>query len=383
MIAGKQPRKGHPLLALAVILMAWGGVRAVTWHSPFPLPDANAITRAVGPLFAEAAPPPSDRMSKSQEAQSDTLSRVASADLASPLLRPVGGNIGRLANVPMEANASLFSSRPAPGVMTAHSALLMAGFAHLPVPVALEAMVNRASSGSTIPRPAVPTAKGGNGGKAGRWSGDGWLFWRGNGPSAANAAPGASRLAGSQAGAVIRYDLLPDAALRPQVYLRAAAAMQRPAEPSAALGVAVRPLRAVAMTLHAEARVNQTANGITASPAGFAVVQLPTQPLAAGLRANAYAQAGYVGGDFATGFVDGQARIERSLAQFDLADISAGAGVWGGAQRGAERVDVGPTIAADMRKADPPVRLSVDYRIKVAGNADPGSGVAVTLSSGF
>ena len=94
------------------------------------------------------------------------------------------------------------------------------------------------------------------------------------------------------------------------------------------------------------------------------------------------------GGDFATAFADGQLVADRALANFDLtrskrAGIRLGAGVWGGAQKGSERLDIGPSANILVPVADAPVRLSLDYRIRAAGDAEPGSGVALTLSTGF
>ncbi|WP_155805917.1 hypothetical protein [Erythrobacter litoralis] len=73
----------------------------------------------------------------------------------------------------------------------------------------------------------------------------------------------------------------------------------------------------------------------------------------------------------------------RRIAIGDRMALQVGAGVWGGAQEGASRLDVGPTVAADLTVAKVPLRLSLDYHKRVAGNAQPGNGVALTLSSGF
>ena len=86
-----------------------------------------------------------------------------------------------------------------------------------------------------------------------------------------------------------------------------------------------------------------------------------------------------VGGRYRTAFADGQLRITRAVIGEGRFRASLGAGAWGGAQKFTERLDVGPTLSIDLA----PVRLSVDYRIKIAGNAAPGDGLAVTLSTGF
>jgi hypothetical protein len=60
--------------------------------------------------------------------------------------------------------------------------------------------------------------------------------------------------------------------------------------------------------------------------------------------------------------------------------FSAGFGVWGGAQPGLYRVDAGPRLTMRVRKN---VKLHVDWRQKLAGNARPGSGPALTLAGDF
>jgi urocanate hydratase len=102
-----------------------------------------------------------------------------------------------------------------------------------------------------------------------------------------------------------------------------------------------------------------------------------------GLTAQGYGQAGWVGGLYATAFADGQARVTREIAGAGPARLHIGAGAWGGAQKFAERLDVGPTIGVDVDAGPVVARLAVDYRIQVAGSAAPGDGVALTLSTGF
>jgi hypothetical protein len=114
------------------------------------------------------------------------------------------------------------------------------------------------------------------------------------------------------------------------------------------------------------------------------VSEFPPVPLPAGLRGEAYAQAGYVGGRDATAFADGQLRIDRRIARAGSFELRAGGGAWAGVQRGASRVDVGPTASIGTQApGGGSLRVGVDWRIRVAGNASPGSGAALTLSAGF
>ena len=92
----------------------------------------------------------------------------------------------------------------------------------------------------------------------------------------------------------------------------------------------------------------------------------------------------FVGGRFSTAFADSQPRADRSVAHFGKAELRAGAGTWGGAQKGASRLDVGPTATMGMGPGETgSARLPVDWSFRIAGNAAPSSGSALTLSAGF
>jgi len=91
---------------------------------------------------------------------------------------------------------------------------------------------------------------------------------------------------------------------------------------------------------------------------------------------DAYFQGGVVDFNHPDWFVDGQAALTRPLWR----NLSAGAGVWGGAQPGITRLDFGPraTLRVGQR-----MRIHLDYRYKALGNAVPGTGGVVTLAGDF
>ena len=60
--------------------------------------------------------------------------------------------------------------------------------------------------------------------------------------------------------------------------------------------------------------------------------------------------------------------------------FSGGFGLWGGVQPGLYRVDAGPRLTMRVRDN---VRVHVDWRQRVAGNASPPSGPALTLAGDF
>ena len=77
-----------------------------------------------------------------------------------------------------------------------------------------------------------------------------------------------------------------------------------------------------------------------------------------------------------TGSSTAQAAVTRPVWR----NLSAGLGVWGGAQPGLSRLDVGPRASLRLGRG---MRAHVDYRHKLAGNAAPGSGGVVTLAGDF
>jgi hypothetical protein len=167
------------------------------------------------------------------------------------------------------------------------------------------------------------------------------------------------------------------------VHLRGSAALAGSRERELAVGVSARPLAGVPVRLVAEARASDAAQGIRLRPAAYAVTEFPPLELPLGVRGEAYLQGGYVGGAFATAFADGQARVERSLFRAGGVEVSTGIGAWGGAQKGSARLDIGPTAAVSFSLGDARGRLAADYRIRVAGDAEPASGPALTVSAGF
>jgi hypothetical protein len=91
---------------------------------------------------------------------------------------------------------------------------------------------------------------------------------------------------------------------------------------------------------------------------------------------DAYLQGGVVGFHHRDRFIDGGLTLTRPVYR----QFSAGLGVWGAAQPGVYRVDAGPRVSMRVRNN---VRVHVDWRQRLAGNAAPGSGPAVTLAGDF
>ncbi len=68
----------------------------------------------------------------------------------------------------------------------------------------------------------------------------------------------------------------------------------------------------------------------------------------------------------------------------DGATFALGIGLWGGAQRGATRFDLGPAATIDLpvtRAAH--LRVALEWRQRVVGAARPGSGPALSIGTDY
>ena len=225
-----------------------------------------------------------------------------------------------------------------------------------------------------------------------RFSADAWFLQRGG--SYASTSPTAPLIAGtagyggSQSGAVLRYRLFLADPHRLSVFLRATSATNTP-DREATLGLSARPFGSIPIVLQAEARLQNDGTASRLRPAVQAISQFPPISLPLGLRGEAYAAGGYVGGRGATPFYDAAGVVDHHLFGIGQsgtgghADVRIGAGAWAGGQKGVGRVDVGPRASVSFRVRRIGVRAAVDYRARVAGHAAPGSGPALTLSAGF
>ncbi|MEW4448670.1 hypothetical protein [Qipengyuania sp. JC766] len=367
-------RRGQPVVALFALIAAWAAVRAAFWQSPFPLQVQDDV-------FLASTPQKGGEVSSGdrdipafdawQSAEPNTSVQTPHRSVARlenwrrNMVRPFGedGVYAELRYLPSE-KMDTEAITNAPAIRIGGGSAIDGGSAES----APDRYVRSASA-----KPADYAAK--------RWSLGAWLFLRdGGNVSQAATLPSYGR---SQAGAVLRrrFDLSDRHST--DAYLRATSALNTPRYPEVALGVSGRPVPDIPIRTQVELRVREDGNGAELRPAVLAVTELPPFRLPLNVRGEAYVQAGYVAGDFATGFVDGQVRLERELAQVGGASLRLGGGAWGGAQRDVNIVTAGPTATLEGRVVNVPVRLSLDYRFKVAGNAEPGSGAALTLSTGF
>ena len=142
-----------------------------------------------------------------------------------------------------------------------------------------------------------------------------------------------------------------------------------------AAGVRVQPIGGLPLWFTAERRQRLGTSGRNAF-ALFAESGIYQRPMPWGLSLDAYVQGGVVGFRSRDMFVDGGMTFSRPLYR----RFSGGLGLWGAAQPGVYRVDGGPRLTMRVRDN---VRVHLDWRQRLAGNAEPGSGPAITLAGDF
>lgn len=363
-------RRGQPLLVLIAVMLCWVGARAFLWRAEYG--ERGIVPRAV----ALSLPPdqPSLPRSSGLPVQPAGVGRHVwghwayesrIAVLSAALFRQ-GALSLRSTAPPMEprgVGSQQGSSLSALGTM----------------PRAALQIVDRPPS---FLSPFAPSSGRQELRAERRWSADAWMLLR-SGGGAASAGPSIATYGASQVGAVLRYRLWPGNPHRLTSYVRVSAALNGSGEREAALGLSVRPIGALPVFVAGEGRVSRLSGGTVVRPAVMAVTELPPIALPKGARAEFYLQGGYVGGLGATPFIDGQLRIDRKLTRVGPAEVRAGGGVWGGAQQGAGRLDLGPAVTLQVAQGPAAMRVGFDWRFRLMGAAAPTSGPALTISAGF
>ena len=329
-------RAGRPLRFLGAVLGGWAGLRLfVLW------PEGEG-PRLVAPAPFRAA--------------------AAQAAVSTPASLPLASRVASLRPIPrLLVPASSVRVPRAPEPMRIATAAVGA------MPVVAPPAPDQPPQ-ALVPPPLPERASG-----ASRWSGSLWAIVRGSGEGG---GVGSSQLGGSQAGARLAYAL--GEGRRVSLVARVASPLEGGGR-EAALGVEWRPFD-LPVRMFAEQRIalDDGKGGPSAGLVGGVYRALPR-----GFRLEGYGQAGVIARGGVEGFADGAVRVARPVALAGPATLDLGAGAWGGAQRGAERIDLGPTLGVSGPVAGRNVRLSLDYRARVAGRARPGSGPALSLGTDF
>lgn len=221
-----------------------------------------------------------------------------------------------------------------------------------------------------IPSPVAPpvVARG-----TSRLSGSVWMLARG-GPAGTVSG---GQLGASQGGLRVVYAL--GHRRRFAVIARVATPLQGKGR-EAAVGIEWQPTR-LPIRLVAEQRF--VLDGGRGGPTLGVIAGYGPSDIAPGVRVEAYGQAGGIVRDRIEGFVDASARLTHPLGKVAGAGVDIGVGAWGSAQRDASRFDIGPSIIATLPVAGKTLRLTLDWRERIAGGARPGSGPALSIGSDF
>ncbi|MDJ0275304.1 hypothetical protein QLH51_00600 [Sphingomonas sp. 2R-10] len=332
------PARGRPLRFLALVTVGWVGMR-VTLLWPEGVPPEHRVRLAL----PEVAP----------------VAAVAPVRLPAPAAwRPVSvaAMAGRrtVPTMPAAHRLSPDRVRPVEPARVQLALLALAGFGSaeplhpiLPPPIRLRPGGERRMTVSL------------------------WALAR---PGSATGGP--VQLGGGQAGVRVRMPV--DADGRAAVAARLATPLAGPGR-EAALGIEWRPVAAsVAVVVERRVALDRGQGGT-----GLGLIAGVDRMLPGRLGVEAYGQAGAVARDGIEPYADGAARVLRPVATIGGSALKLGIGSWGGAQRGAMRVDIGPSLVAAIPVGRSAMRLSVDWRQRIAGNAAPGSGPALTLGSDF
>ena len=201
-----------------------------------------------------------------------------------------------------------------------------------------------------------------------------WALLRGTGrgtiPTTSLASGGT--LGGSQAGARLTYRF--NHAWAASLRTSSSVGGVRGAE--VAGGIRWQPIRSIPIAFTAERREGLGRFGGRSAFALFAEGGIYHRALFNKVYLDGYIQGGVVGFNNRDLFVDGGATLTRPIWR----NFSGGIGVWGAAQPGLYRLDVGPRISMQVRRG---IKVHADYRQRLIGNAAPPSGPAVTLAADF
>lgn len=331
---------GRPLRFLAIVLGGWIGMRTLALFQTGDLPLAP-LAGPVEHIVAALGIEPAEAAARAPLPTSG----------ATPTPRP---NRPRIAPPPIllrmpTAVARTDGDRPAPATTTT------------PQPTPPPPLLPLAT-------PAAITPRGPS-----RLAGSVWGITRDGGIGQASGG----QLGGSQAGIRVTYAL--GASRRVALAARLSTPLVgRGAE--AALGLDWQPTR-LPIHLLAERRI-AIDGGRNGTMLGFVGGYGPA-PIAGAVTVEGYGQAGLIARDGTEAFVDGALRLAHPIARRGKARLDVGIGTWGGAQRGAARLDIGPSLGLVVPVANHSLRLTADWRQRIAGDARPDSGPALSIGTNF
>ena len=343
-------RGGRPLRFLGLVIGGWVTLRTIALWPPAPAPVAPV--RSAGPVRALA---PAVAMPPIVSPRRVPRLRGATRPRRPPVAMRGWGPATQAPGMPVVSVAAPPPPAPPPPAPPSPAPPSPAPPSPAPPP--------GVADGSRRQRPRA----------APRWHGSAWLIARGG----ATGARYGGQLGGSQAGTRVTYTL--DRPARLAVAARLSGALGG-RDTEFALGLDWQPTRA---PIHLIAEHRVALDRGRGGPALMLVGGLGPRRLGAGVVATGYAQVGVIARDGIERFADGALRLSHPLATHRMVQIDIGLAAWGGAQRGAARADLGPSLGVAVPVGGKNLRLTADWRRRVAGDAAPGSGPALTIGTDF
>jgi hypothetical protein len=223
-------------------------------------------------------------------------------------------------------------------------------------------------------------------GRLARWQVYAYAFVRGNSSNGDVLAPaggsGAGQYGGSQFAVIARIQIGKQHS-RTWLYTRITDApsqgLQYNAQREFAGGITIAPFVKRPIFIAAERRIRRGKD----ATAVYLSAAIDPRPLLKTFTLSGYAQGGIVDSGQVAAFGDAALRLDKIITQKSNSKFSAGMGAWAGGQKGAQRLDIGPSIHGTAKLGKVNFSLSADWRFRVAGRASPGNGPALTLSAGL
>lgn len=209
----------------------------------------------------------------------------------------------------------------------------------------------------------------------------GWLLLRSQASDQTIATAG--QLGGSQVGTKVTTEIRSlGKSLHLNGFARVSSALTPFEAGEAAIGVSLRHSGRLVSEIQVERRIKLSEGGRNdfALVGSTSIYDLPITPL---IKLEGYAQAGVVGLKCRDLFVDASVRANQRLMRTKGSELSAGASIWAAAQPDVSRIDVGPQITLKQHIGKGGFRISGEWRFRVAGNARPNSGPALTAGFDF
>lgn len=338
-MTGRRMTGGRPLRFLAIVLSGWIGMRAVAIYHAGDGPLAGSVARLAAGLAIGRAD-----------------ARVAAFPI--PAARFVPRPVGTIRPTSGPAPPALPPARDTPEEHRQTMAL--------PAPAPIPPAATPPLLPLVTPLSPAPPARS-------RLAGSAWGIVRGGGIGQASGG----QLGGSQVGLRLTYAL--GTSRRVALAARVSTPLAGPGA-EAALGLDWQPTR---LPVHIVAERRIALGGDRGATMLGVIGGFGPARVAGRVTAEGYGQAGVVARDGTQAFVDGALRIAHPIATLGGTRLDLGLGSWGGAQRGAARLDIGPSLGIVLPVARHRLRLTADWRQRIAGNARPNSGPALSIGTDF